>query len=112
MLGVMSLLIYVLGYWLAYGEGGTEAVFSGTVFNPPPCKINGKQTIDFAFSSKGIKKIDGSSYAVMKTLIFSCDSDTLALLQIMIQGDQFIGENRLKIDSSNLSISLYNGVDG
>ncbi|MCP1065179.1 hypothetical protein M5G07_04960 [Serratia symbiotica] len=48
----------------------------------------------------------------MKTLIFSCDADTLAPLQIAIQGDQLNGENVLKTDSSNLGVVLYNGVDG
>lgn len=91
--GVAVLLICALGNPLARGEGGTEVTFSGTVFDPMPCKINGEQTIDFAFGSVGVKKVDGSSYAVTKTLIFSCDADTLAALQITIQGDQLNGEN-------------------
>ncbi|NIG87616.1 MAG: fimbrial protein [Serratia symbiotica] len=110
--GVAVFLICALGNPLARGEGGTEVTFSGTVFDPPPCKINGEQTIDFAFGSLGVKKVDGSSYAVTKTLIFSCDADTLAPLQIAIQGDQLNGENVLKTDSSNLGIALYNGVNG
>jgi len=54
--GAAVLLICALGNPLARGEGGTEVTFSGTVFDPPPCKINGNHTIDFAFSSVGVKK--------------------------------------------------------
>ncbi|NIG98495.1 MAG: hypothetical protein G5701_05430 [Serratia symbiotica] len=110
--GAAVLLICALGNPLARGEGGTQVTCSGTMFDPPPFKINGEQTIDFIFGSVGVKKVDGSSDAVTKTLIFSCDADRLAPLQIAIQGDQLNGENVLKTDSINLGIALYNGVDG
>ncbi|MCP1065180.1 hypothetical protein M5G07_04965 [Serratia symbiotica] len=54
--GVAVLLICALGNPLARGEGGTEVTFRGTVFNPLPCKINGEQTIYFAFGSVDVKR--------------------------------------------------------
>lgn len=111
MLAISPLVVlYQMTY--AHASGGTKVEFSGRVFAPPPCKINGDQTIDIAFGTVGIKRVDGSRYAVTKTLAITCDPNTLAPVQLQVQGVKLTGANVLRTSIGNLGVALYNAELG
>ncbi len=107
MLAMLPMMVPLGVAYSASGGGGTKVEFSGRVFDPPPCKINGDQTIDIAFGSMGIKHVDGNNYAVTKTLSITCDPNTLAPIQLQVQGAKLTGANVLQTSTGNLGIALY-----
>lgn len=53
-------VLLALSSTLAYAD---NMLFSGTLIDPPPCVINGGNTIDVPFGENlGVNKIDGTNY--------------------------------------------------
>lgn len=51
--------------------------FSGTLNEPPPCTIDGGNTIEVDFGDVGVKRVDGVKYRKGVGYIITCGADTL-----------------------------------
>lgn len=61
-------------------RGADNVEFTGTLIDPPPCKINDGGQIDVDFEERvGVKKVDGVNYLKTLTYRITCERDISGL---------------------------------
>ncbi|AZE62709.1 MULTISPECIES: fimbrial protein [Pseudomonas fluorescens group] len=87
--------------------------FSGTLNEPPPCTIDGGNTVDIDFGDVAISLIDGVNYLKPVPYTITCGSDTLPwALKLSVNGTQ-TGFDSSAVQSSVTELGiqiLQNGV--
>lgn len=102
------------GHMKADDSAGTAMNFYGTIYDPPPCKINGDQDMDVDFKNISIRRIGSSAYTIIKNITIDCINGGTNQLQFQIKGETMGGENSniLKTSITGFGIALQNDSDG
>ncbi|WP_299998419.1 fimbrial protein [uncultured Cedecea sp.] len=102
-----------------FAEGEKNMSFKGTLIAPPPCKVDGSQTIEVNFGDRlGVNKIDGVAYAKPLEYRLECEDTSphgwkltlsLAGTAAPFDGDVFrtssLGTD--KANENNLGVRIY-----
>ncbi|MBC3248940.1 pilus assembly protein [Serratia fonticola] len=89
-----------------------QIAFSGTLIEPPSCKINDRGLVDVDFSDNvSIKSIDGSNYRKAMNYQITCEESAIGnwALKLTLVGHiaEFDGYTALRTDKDNLAIQIY-----
>lgn len=109
---LVTTLLGSLGFIPVTGYAGTaKAILHGKVVSVP-CRVNGKQALDFDFERVGVKRVDGVRYAVTQKFPVECDKDLGARLLLKVSGTEMSSSlgHVLKTNVANLGIALFDGV--
>ncbi|MCK6187393.1 fimbrial protein [Pseudomonas sp. EYE_354] len=69
------------------GGASANVTFSGTLNEPPPCTIDGGDTIEVDFGDVGVKRVDGVRYRKHVGYTIRCGTDTLPwALKLSVNG--------------------------
>ncbi|CRM02029.1 MULTISPECIES: fimbrial protein [Pseudomonas] len=70
-----------------HGGASANVTFSGTLNEPPPCTIEGGNTIEVDFGDVGVKRVDGVKYRKHVGYTITCGTDTLPwVLKLSVNG--------------------------
>nr|EMD2764803.1 fimbrial protein [Enterobacter asburiae] len=89
-------------------------VVTGTVFLPPPCQINGDQSVNVEFGDIRTDLIDGETYGIQTVPAnITCDSTPSGQLQVRLNGvPDAKGSGILRTSVEGLGIRMmHDGVD-
>jgi len=89
-------------------EQGPKFNFSATVVAPPPCKINGDNTIKVGFGDVGISHADGEHYKQNLNIDVECDASAPKQLLFKVIGTAASFNSSLLATSNNdLGIKFF-----
>lgn len=87
---------------------GPEFKFSATVVAPPPCEINGDNTIKVVFGDVGISHADGEHYKQNLNIDVECDASAPKQLLFKVIGTAAsFNSSLLATSNKDLGIKLF-----